>query len=78
MSDEIVRLGGFSLGQAVDLWCASNRNWAGGFAVDSTTLSGVMVRRTSDGALLPAVFEASDVRPADMTHARRPALRRRR
>jgi len=78
MSDELVRVGGFSLGQAVDLWCASNRNWARGFAVDSTTLSGVMVRRTSDGALLPAVFETNDVRPADMTHAWSSALRRKR
>jgi hypothetical protein len=39
-------------------------DWAGGFEVAETTADGYAVRRTSDRSVLPAQFDADDIRPA--------------
>lgn len=38
-------------------------DFAPGFVVDEVTAGGYLVRRVSDGARLPMVFAAEDVRP---------------
>ena len=38
-------------------------SWAGGFEVVSVDRSGYLLRRVSDGALLPTPIVASEVRP---------------
>jgi hypothetical protein len=39
-------------------------SWAGGFEVVSVDRSGYLLRRVSDGAMLPTPIVASEVRPS--------------
>jgi hypothetical protein len=52
-------------GRSVEVWCRSNQNWARGFVVVSVTDGGASIRRVSDGAVLPVLFDPVDVRAAD-------------
>ena len=47
----------------VELWCASLDRWVQGFEVVHTDGAGHVVRRCSDGSVLPVRFGDDDVRP---------------
>ncbi len=53
-----------TVGTPVDVWCESLSEWVRGFAVHEVSDSGVLVRRLSDGVVLPERFELTQVRPA--------------
>jgi len=49
-------------GEAVEVYNAFSGGWSTGSVVAEAVDSGYRLRRTSDGAVLPAVFGPSDVR----------------
>jgi hypothetical protein len=53
-----------SEGAAVDVWCPSIGDWSGGFRLERLQPGAVVVRRLSDGQVLPAAFPLDQVRPA--------------
>jgi hypothetical protein len=48
-----------------ELWCESLGRWVHGFSVVSREGDDVLIRRQSDGAVLPVPFPATDVRLRD-------------
>ena len=52
-----------TVGTPVDVWCESLSDWSRGFAVHEVGGAGVLVRRLSDGVVLPERFELTQVRP---------------
>lgn len=52
------------VGTTVEVRSRFDRRWARGFSVDSVDEATYRLRRTSDGAVLPARFAPEDVRPA--------------
>ncbi len=62
---EMARLGtfrGVEVGMEVDVRSRYIGEWSRGFAVAERLRGGVRVRRTSDGALFPDVFDLDDIR----------------
>ena len=51
-------------GERVEVYNAFSADWSSGFVVDEATDAGYRLRRTSDGTVLPAVFDPADVRRA--------------
>ncbi len=49
-------------GRRVEVRSRFERSWARGFEVAEATADGYRIRRLSDGAVLPVVFDAQDVR----------------
>jgi hypothetical protein len=49
-------------GTKVDVRTGFDRSWAAGFAVEAVHDDGYVVRRRSDGEVLPVTFAADDVR----------------
>ena len=47
----------------VEIWCASLDRWVQGFETVESGPDGHLVRRCSDGSLLPVRFGEVDVRP---------------
>lgn len=54
----------YAPGQRIEVRRRFDRAWARGFEVVDVTTSGVIIRRCSDRAVLPATFLMSDIRPA--------------
>mgnify|MGYP005821430951 CR=1 FL=1 len=55
----------------VEVWCASLNRWVDGFDLVDRTVEGCLIRRLSDGELLPLAFSDEHVRPvADADGAR--------
>jgi len=52
----------------LEVWCSFDNEWVRGFAVHEVNELGVVVRRTSDGAVLPKLFQLSEVRIALRRH----------
>jgi hypothetical protein len=52
-----------SVGARVEVRKRFDRSWARGFEIAEVVEHGYVVRRRSDGSLLPAVFGPDDVRP---------------
>ncbi|HEX7165826.1 MAG TPA: hypothetical protein VF230_02485 [Acidimicrobiales bacterium] len=52
-------------GAPVEVRTKFEGGWARGFVVDGQAGDGYVVRRMSDGRVLPAAFATDDVRPAD-------------
>jgi hypothetical protein len=52
-------------GGPAELWCESLGRWVRGFSVAGREGDDVVIRRLSDGAVLPVPFAASDVRLMD-------------
>jgi hypothetical protein len=50
--------------RAVELWSPSLRRWVHGFSLVGRDDGGLVIRRRSDGALLPVTFAEDDVRPS--------------
>jgi len=66
------------VGEQVDVWCRSYRSWVAGFEIAEVTPDGYVIRRLSDGSILPVVFPADEVALASSpTDSARPAPRRR-
>jgi len=61
-------------GSAVDVWCPSIGDWSGGFDIERIDDGAVVVRRISDGQVLPVAFPLDRVRPT--AHSLRWAARR--
>lgn len=49
-------------GRSAELWCPSLGRWVHGFSVLDHDRDGLVVRRHSDGTVLPVHFAESDVR----------------
>lgn len=49
-------------GTKVDVRTGFDRSWAAGFAVEEVRDAGYVVRRRSDGEVLPVTFAIDDVR----------------
>lgn len=49
-------------GEPVEVYNAFSGDWSTGFVVAEATGTGYRLRRISDGAVLPAVFDPTDVR----------------
>ena len=49
-------------GTRVEVRTGFDRSWATGFTVERAEPDGYVVRRRSDGEVLPAVFDPADVR----------------
>jgi hypothetical protein len=52
-------------GSEVEVWCASTGGWSSGFRVERVEDRVALVRRVSDGQVLPAAFPLDQVRPAE-------------
>ena len=63
----------FSLepGTEVEVRSTFDRSWKRGFVVEQASDSGYLLRRRSDGAVLPAAFPSDAIRPADTASAGR-------
>jgi hypothetical protein len=48
---------------AIQVWCASLGRWVDGFHLVGRTVEGCLVRRLSDGEVLPLAFSEEHVRP---------------
>jgi hypothetical protein len=48
--------------QAVEVWCASLHRWVRGFDLVEANPDGCIVRRISDGEVLPIAFKGDQVR----------------
>lgn len=55
---------GLSPGAEVLVWCRFDKRWVGGFRIDSRTGTAYRLLRDSDGAVLPADFDAIDLTAA--------------
>lgn len=55
---------GLSVGTEVDVRDRFRENWSRGYEIAGTTTTGYLVRRHSDGCLLPVEFAPRDVSPA--------------
>ena len=55
----------YSVGQAVEVWCGFSGRWTDGFEVHAVGDEGIVLRRTSDGAVLSRPFAPHDVRVRD-------------
>src|SRR6185312_15417214 len=53
------------VGDRVEVKTRFSGDWAAGFEVDAVTDAGCRVRRVSDGAVLPALFDFDDIRIID-------------
>ena len=51
--------------QPVEVWCNFDDVWSSGFVVERVDDDGIVVRRLSDGRVLPAVFGPADVRASE-------------
>jgi hypothetical protein len=51
------------IGDSVELRVGYSGGWSGGFDVAEVVEGGFIIRRTSDGFLLPGPTSPSDVRP---------------
>lgn len=60
------------IGQKVEVRTHYNGSWSSGFKVVEVVSKGYIVRRGSDGGLLPAVMPAADVRAAAPDRAMTP------
>jgi hypothetical protein len=49
--------------ERVEVWCASLDQWVRGFDLVSTDQDGCILRRLSDGEVLPIAFSEDAVRP---------------
>jgi hypothetical protein len=49
-------------GRRIEVRSRFDRSWSRGFEVVESVPGGYRIRRLSDGSVLPAVFEAKDVR----------------
>jgi hypothetical protein len=47
----------------IQVWCASLDRWVDGFDLVGRTVEGCLVRRLSDGEVLPLAFSEEHVRP---------------
>ena len=54
---------------AVEVRSSYVGDWSSGFEIAEATRDGFLVRRQSDGALLPGVFPPEDVRELDAPDA---------
>jgi hypothetical protein len=55
--------GGASPHGEIEVWCASLDRWVPGFHLVDRTGEGCLVRRLSDGEVLPLAFSDDQVRP---------------
>jgi hypothetical protein len=60
--DEAATVHNLQPGGKIEVRSRFDRSWARGFEVAEVMSGGVRVRRLSDGAVLPVVFGADDVR----------------
>lgn len=58
-------------GTEVEVKSTFDRTWKRGFAVAEPAEQGYLLRRHSDGAVLPTPFPPDSVRPADVAHTPR-------
>ncbi|MBS1838613.1 MAG: hypothetical protein JST64_13055 [Actinobacteria bacterium] len=59
--DEVIPVMG--VGTVVEVHCRFDQRWTTGFTVVEVADDGYRLRRTSDGAVLPAWFPREQVRP---------------
>jgi hypothetical protein len=52
-----------STGTEVEVLTRYERHWASGFEIASVDEAGFVLRRHSDGAVLPTAFSANEIRP---------------
>lgn len=52
-------------GTPVEVRRRFDNRWAHGFVIASASSEGYILRRNSDGSLLPVAFRARDLRPQD-------------
>jgi hypothetical protein len=57
----------FSLapGTEVEVRSTFDRSWKRGFVIEEASEQGYLLRRRSDGSVLPTPFAAESIRPAD-------------
>ena len=56
----------FAPGTEVEVRSTFDRTWKRGFVVDQPAEQGYLLRRRSDGAVLPTPFPPDAIRPADV------------
>jgi hypothetical protein len=54
-------------GTEVEVRSTFDRSWKRGFVVEQASEQGYLLRRRSDGAVLPAAFAPDTVRPAEIS-----------
>lgn len=54
-------------GTTVEVHCRFDEHWSGGFTVVDVTDDGYLLRRQSDGSVLPAWFPRDQLRPLPRT-----------
>jgi len=55
-----------SAGSTVEVRVRFDRSWATGFTVADVGEPGIILRRVSDGSLIPVPFQPSEVRPTSI------------